>query len=46
METQVIWFAQVVSSLILKVKDISIFAATISTYFLKIDKSAKSLLCM
>ena len=29
-KTQAIWFAQVVNSLILKVKDISIFAAEIS----------------
>ena len=32
-KTQGIWFAQVVSSLILKVKDISIFAATIPNFF-------------
>ena len=35
-----IWFAQVVNSLILKVRYISIFAAKISKFFLKLDKSA------
>ena len=40
---QGIWFAQVVNSLILKVKDISKFAAKL---FLKRDQSAKSVLCM
>ena len=44
-KTRGIWFAQVVNSLILKVKDISIFAAKIS-FFFKTDKSAKSVLCM
>ena len=39
-KTQRIWFAQVVNSLILKVKDISIFAAN------KLVKFAKSILCM
>ena len=43
---QEIWFAQVVNSLILKVKDISIFVAKISTIFLKLDKSAKSICCI
>ena len=33
-KTQGIWFAQVVNSLILKVKDISIFAAKIHNFFL------------
>ena len=42
-KTQGIWFAQVVNSLILKVKDISKFAAKL---FLKRDQSAKSVLCM
>ena len=48
-KTQGIWFAQVVNSLILKVKDISIFAGKflkISNLFLKVDKSAKSVLCI
>ena len=46
-KTQGIWFAQVVNSLILKVKDISKFAAKISNFFLyKLDKSARSVLCM
>ena len=43
---QGIWFAQVVNYLILKVKDISIFAVKISKFILKLDKSAKSVLCM
>ena len=43
-KTQGIWFAQVVNSLILKVKDILIFAANF--FFFKLDKSAKSVLCM
>ena len=45
-KTQGIWFAQVVNSLILKVKDISKFAAKISQKHLTLDKSAKSVLCM
>ena len=45
-KTQGIWFAQVVNSLILKVKDISMFAAKISKFLFKLDKSAKSVLCM
>ena len=45
-KTQGIWFAQVVNSLILKVKHISIFAAKISIFFFKLDKTAKSVLCM
>ena len=44
-KTQGIWCAQVVNSLILKVKDISILAAKISKFPLTLDKSAKSLLC-
>ena len=40
------WFALVVNSLILKVKDISIFAAKISSFFSKLDISAKVVLCM
>ena len=36
-KTQVIWFAQVVNSLILKVKDISIFAAKILSYFFEAE---------
>ena len=39
-KTQGIWFAQVVNSLILKVKDTSIVAAKITNFFLKLDKSA------
>ena len=45
-KTQGIWFAQVVNSQILKVKDISKFAAKISNFFFKFEKSAKSVLCM
>ena len=44
-KTQGIWFGQVVTSLILKVKDIWKFATTIFIFF-KLDKSAKSVLCM
>ena len=44
-KTQEIWFAQVVNSLILNLKDISIFAVKISIFFLKLDKSTKSVLC-
>ena len=43
-KTQGIWFSQVVNSLILKVKDITIFAARISNFFFNMDKSAKSFL--
>ena len=39
-------FAQVVNSLILKVKDITIFAVKISILYSKLDISAKSVLCM
>ena len=45
-KTQGIWFAQVVSSLILKVKVILKFAAKIFQKCLKLDKSAKSVLCI
>ena len=45
-KTQGICFAQVVNSLILKVKDIPMFATKISKFCLKLDKSAKSVLCM
>ena len=46
-KTQGIWFPQVVNSLTLRLKDISIFAAKISIFFFaKTDKSAKSVLCM
>ena len=45
-KTQGIWFTQVVNSLILKVKDISVFAPKISKFCLKLDKSAKSVLHM
>ena len=37
-KTQGIWFAQVVNSLMLKVKDISVFAAKISLFFRRIWK--------
>ena len=43
---QRIWFAQVVNSLILKVKDILIFAAKTPKFLLKLDMSTKSVLCM
>ena len=39
-------FAQVVNSLILKVKDIAILAAKISFFFQKLDRSANSVLCV
>ena len=45
-KTQEIWFAQIVNSLILTVKDISKIAAKSSNSFFKLDKSAKSVLCM
>ena len=45
-KTQEIWFAQVVNSLILKVKDILKNAAKISKNLLNLDKPAKSVLCM
>ena len=45
-KTQGIWFAQVVNFLILKVKDISKFAATISKNMLNLVKSAESVFCM
>ena len=45
-KTQRIWFAQVVNSLILKVKVIPIFAVKISKICLKLNKSANSVLCM
>ena len=45
-KTQGIWFAQVVNSLILKVKDISKFSAKITNFFFKLDKSAESVLWM
>ena len=45
-KTQGILFAQVVNSLILEVKDIAIFAAEISIFFQKMDRSANSVLCM
>ena len=44
-KTQGILFAQV-DSLILKVKDIAIFAVKISIFIQKLDRSAKSVLCM
>ena len=44
-KTQGIWFAQVVNSLILKVKDISKFATKISPKNVTLEKSAKSVLC-
>ena len=39
-------FSQVVNSLMPKVKDVVIFAAKISIFFQKLDRSAKSVLCM
>ena len=45
-KTQGILFAQVVNSLILKVKDIAIFAAKISIFFQKLDRSGNSVLCV
>ena len=45
-KTPGIWFAHVVNSLILKVKDILKFAVKISQKMLKVNKSAKSVLCM
>ena len=41
-KTQGIWFSQVVNSLILKVKHISIFSAKIPKFLSKLDKSAQS----
>ena len=40
------WFAQVVNSLILKVKDILLFAVEISNFVLTLDKYAKAVLCL
>ena len=45
-KTQGILFTQVVNSLILKIKDIAIFAVKISMSFQKVDRSTKSVLCM
>ena len=45
-KTPGIWFAQVVNSLILKLKDIAMFAAKIPKTFLGLNKSATSVLCM
>ena len=45
-KTQGIWFAQVVNSLILKVKDIAIIVEKISIFFKKLDWSAKLVLCI
>ena len=45
-KTQGILFAQVVNFLILKVKDVAVFAAKIFIFFQKLDRSAKSVLCM
>ena len=45
-KTQGILLAQVVNTLILKVKDIAIVAAKKSFFFQKLDRSAKSVLCM
>ena len=45
-KTQGMWFAQVVNSLILKVKNNSLFALKISKFLLKLDKSAKSFFCV
>ena len=45
-QTQGILLAQVVNVLIIKVKDIAIVAAKKSLFFQKLDRSAKSVLCM
>ena len=45
-KTQGILFAQVVNSLMPKVKDIAIFATEISIFFQKLDRAAKSVLCL
>ena len=45
-KTQGILLAQVVNVLILKVKDIAIVAAKKLFFFQKLDRSAKSVLCM
>ena len=47
-KTQGIWCAQVVNSLILKVNDISIFAAKIPNFLFifKLARSTKSVLCI
>ena len=45
-KTQGILLAQVVNVLILKVKDIAIVAAKKIIFFQKLDRSAKSVLCM
>ena len=46
MKTQGILLAQFVNALILKVKDIAIFAAKKSIFLQKLDRSAKSVLCL
>ena len=45
-KTQGIWFGQVVNSLILKVKDIALFAAKMSIFIPTLDRFGKSVLCM
>ena len=45
-KTQGILLAQVVNVMIIKVKDIAIVAAKKSIFFQKLDRSAKSVLCM
>ena len=45
-KTQGILLGQVLNVLILKVKDIAIVAAKMSIFFQKLDRSAKSVLCM
>ena len=45
-KTQGILFGQVAYSLILKVKNIAIFAAKISIFFQKLNRPGKSVLCM
>ena len=45
-ETQGILLAQVGNVLILKVKDIAIVAAKKSIFFQKLDRYAKSVVCM
>ena len=45
-QTQGIFFVQVVNALIIKVKEIAIFAAKNYFFSQKLDRSAKSVLCM
>ena len=45
-KTQGIWFAKVVNSLILKVKDIAIFAVKIFIFSQKLNRFANMVLCL